>query len=269
MPLINGCKYSCEPCIRGHRATSCAHNDRVLIEVRRPGRPLESCGHEFATCNCGKITELLSMGSLLSDPTSEQGGPSQDSTLVVTSPPVASVATKSKDRTRGHRRVSKKLKKKKGESPPPSPSPSANRGSREASSMIEESEQNLNIHQPSFAYQDQIYSGGSGGLGSVTQLPSFPPYPSPPYQIMQSVSPMQSPQTFGPYQSEQAFGNPDGYQMAYSAQPHVNYSMGYSSRIEDIARSPSSQQESTDPNQPYIRSQYIMARQDSVWRAPR
>jgi len=54
---------SSEPCIRGHRATSCAHTDRILLEVRKPGRPLESCGHEFATCNCGKITELLSMGT--------------------------------------------------------------------------------------------------------------------------------------------------------------------------------------------------------------
>lgn len=91
MPVINGCKYSwylfsdflqeymysslgvtqssrnltpsSEPCIRGHRATSCAHTDRILIEVRKPGRPLESCGHEFATCTCGKITELLSMGT--------------------------------------------------------------------------------------------------------------------------------------------------------------------------------------------------------------
>lgn len=206
---------------------------------------------------------------MLSNPTSEQGGPSRDATLVATSPPVASVTAKPKDRTRSHHRVSKKSKKKKGGSPPTSPSPSTNRGSREASSMLEESEPNTNLHQPSFAYQDQIYPGGPGGLGPAAQQPSFAPYPSPPYQTMQPVSPMQGAQIFGPYQSGQPFNNPDVYQMTYAAQPQANYTMGYSSRIEDVARSPSGQPNNTYPNQPYIRSQYIMARQEAVWKAPR
>ena len=51
-----------EPCIRGHRATSCAHVDRVLIEVRKPGRPLQSCGHRLATCICGRLTQTFSEG---------------------------------------------------------------------------------------------------------------------------------------------------------------------------------------------------------------
>jgi len=205
---------------------------------------------------------------VLSNLTPEQGGPSQDATLVATSPPVASVTAKPKDRTRSHHRVSKRPKKKKGGSPKTSPS-STNRSSREASSMLEEPEPNTNLHQPSFAYQDQIYPGGPGGLGPAAQQPSFEQYPSPPYQTMQPASPMQGAQTFGPYQSGQPFNNPDTYQMTYAAQPQANYTMGYSSRIEDVAKIPSSQPDTTDPNQPYIRSQYIMARQDSVWKAPR
>jgi hypothetical protein len=204
---------------------------------------------------------------VLSSPISEQGGPSPGATPVITSPPVIAVTAKTKDRTRSHHRVSKRSKKKKGGSPPTSPS--TNRGSREASSVLEESEPNTNLHQPSFAYQDQIYPGGSGGFGPAAQPPSFAPYPSPPYQTMQPVSPIQPAQTFGPYQPGQIFNNPDGYQMAYSAQPPANYLMGYSSRIEDVARSPSGQPDNADPNYPNIRSQYIMARQDSVWRAPR
>ncbi|KAF8863181.1 copper-fist-domain-containing protein [Acephala macrosclerotiorum] len=72
MPVINGFKYSCEPCIRGHRATSCKHTDRILIEVRKPGRPLESCGHNLATCNCGKVASLFSVGEIFSAPLNEE-----------------------------------------------------------------------------------------------------------------------------------------------------------------------------------------------------
>ncbi|RAL67290.1 hypothetical protein DID88_008054 [Monilinia fructigena] len=31
MPIINEKKYSCEPCIRGHRATSCKHSERLMV----------------------------------------------------------------------------------------------------------------------------------------------------------------------------------------------------------------------------------------------
>ncbi|KAI1339598.1 hypothetical protein F5Y15DRAFT_78518 [Xylariaceae sp. FL0016] len=46
MPTINGTKMACEPCIRGHRSTSCTHEDsRVMVPVRKPGRPLTGCTH--------------------------------------------------------------------------------------------------------------------------------------------------------------------------------------------------------------------------------
>jgi hypothetical protein len=204
------------------------------------------------------------ISEVISHPAPQQG----DSTLVVTSPPLASVKAKSKDRSKSNHRVSKRPKKKKGKPSPTSQTPSTSRGSRETSSMLEEAEPN--VDPPSFAYQDQIYPGGPEGLTLGTQPPSFAPYPSPTYQTMQTMPPIQGAQTFGPYQAGQTFNNPDAYQMAYSPQPpqsQAGYSVGYSSRIEDVARGPSGQQENADPNQPQIRSQYIMARQDSVWRA--
>ncbi|KAF3921406.1 hypothetical protein ABW21_db0201023 [Orbilia brochopaga] len=52
MPMINGVKYACEPCMRGHRSSKCGHHDRILIKVRKPGRPLSSCPHEAGSCSC-------------------------------------------------------------------------------------------------------------------------------------------------------------------------------------------------------------------------
>ncbi|KAF2816850.1 uncharacterized protein BDZ99DRAFT_3147 [Mytilinidion resinicola] len=49
-------KVACGPCIRGHRSSKCDHKDRVLQEVRKPGRPLSSCPHPAGTCSCGPIS---------------------------------------------------------------------------------------------------------------------------------------------------------------------------------------------------------------------
>ncbi|EJS43817.1 cup2p [Saccharomyces arboricola H-6] len=45
MVVINGVKYSCETCIRGHRAAQCTHTDGPLQMIRRKGRPSTTCGH--------------------------------------------------------------------------------------------------------------------------------------------------------------------------------------------------------------------------------
>ncbi|GAA6060848.1 hypothetical protein JCM10212_005266 [Sporobolomyces blumeae] len=41
--LIEGIKFSCTPCIKGHRQANCNHQDRELFEVKRRGRPITAC----------------------------------------------------------------------------------------------------------------------------------------------------------------------------------------------------------------------------------
>ncbi|RCI16828.1 hypothetical protein L249_2709 [Ophiocordyceps polyrhachis-furcata BCC 54312] len=61
MPLINGQKMACEPCIRGHRSTKCTHaNERLMVPVRKPGRPLSSCPHPSSrACSCAAVTAAI------------------------------------------------------------------------------------------------------------------------------------------------------------------------------------------------------------------
>ncbi|KAL2314273.1 Copper-binding regulatory protein cuf2 [Schizosaccharomyces pombe] len=40
MIIIDGKNYACVVCLRGHRGSSCQHQERALIEVRTRGRPL-------------------------------------------------------------------------------------------------------------------------------------------------------------------------------------------------------------------------------------
>ncbi|RAK75396.1 putative Cu-dependent DNA-binding protein [Aspergillus fijiensis CBS 313.89] len=46
--LIDGEKWACEACVRGHRVTTCKHHDRPLIHINRKGRPFATC----SVCNC-------------------------------------------------------------------------------------------------------------------------------------------------------------------------------------------------------------------------
>ncbi|GAA5930648.1 uncharacterized protein JCM15063_002423 [Sporobolomyces koalae] len=41
--LIEGIKFSCGVCIRGHRQASCTHAERELFEVKKRGRPITAC----------------------------------------------------------------------------------------------------------------------------------------------------------------------------------------------------------------------------------
>ncbi|EAZ62926.2 copper resistance protein [Scheffersomyces stipitis CBS 6054] len=63
MVLINGVKYACERCIRGHRVTTCTHTDQPLTMIKPKGRPASQCQHcrdqrkmknLHTTCTCGK-----------------------------------------------------------------------------------------------------------------------------------------------------------------------------------------------------------------------
>jgi len=63
MVLINGVKYACERCIRGHRVTTCTHTDQPLTMIKPKGRPATQCQHcrdqrknknLHIVCTCGK-----------------------------------------------------------------------------------------------------------------------------------------------------------------------------------------------------------------------
>lgn len=52
---------SSEPCIRGHRSTKCNHaNERLMVPVRKPGRPLSACPHpRDQACGCSGVTAAI------------------------------------------------------------------------------------------------------------------------------------------------------------------------------------------------------------------
>lgn len=65
MVLINGVKYACERCIRGHRVTTCNHTDQPLTMIKPKGRPSTTCSHckelrksrnanPSGRCTCGR-----------------------------------------------------------------------------------------------------------------------------------------------------------------------------------------------------------------------
>ncbi|KAJ5550103.1 Copper fist DNA-binding [Penicillium sp. DV-2018c] len=60
--LIDGEKYACEACVRGHRVSSCHHSDRQLTHINKKGRPVTQCAHcrglrksrtTHTQCECG------------------------------------------------------------------------------------------------------------------------------------------------------------------------------------------------------------------------
>ncbi|PWN32288.1 uncharacterized protein FA14DRAFT_162456 [Meira miltonrushii] len=69
MVLINGRKFACEACIRGHRASNCSHTGRKLQLVRKKGRPSSQCdvcrskranGSFHGRCDCGEDEDITS-----------------------------------------------------------------------------------------------------------------------------------------------------------------------------------------------------------------
>ncbi|KAI0395256.1 hypothetical protein F5Y17DRAFT_465835 [Xylariaceae sp. FL0594] len=61
--MIDGEKYACEACVRGHRVSNCRHEDRQLIHIQKKGRPVSQCQHCRAArksrsahvkCDCGE-----------------------------------------------------------------------------------------------------------------------------------------------------------------------------------------------------------------------
>ncbi|KAL1998492.1 hypothetical protein VTN02DRAFT_6081 [Thermoascus thermophilus] len=60
MPLDEeGAKWSCEPCVRGHRSSKCQHFDRLMMKVPKAGRPLAKCPHPKGSCSCQKLYAFM------------------------------------------------------------------------------------------------------------------------------------------------------------------------------------------------------------------
>lgn len=60
--LIDGEKYACEACVRGHRVSNCNHYERPLTHINKKGRPVSQCPHcrglrkarsSHVKCECG------------------------------------------------------------------------------------------------------------------------------------------------------------------------------------------------------------------------
>ncbi|KAG8765771.1 hypothetical protein FRC15_006763 [Serendipita sp. 397] len=72
MVLINGRKFACQSCIKGHRSSNCNHPDRPLFEIRKKGRPVTQCD----TCRELRTTKKLHVKCACDgrrDPESEVG----------------------------------------------------------------------------------------------------------------------------------------------------------------------------------------------------
>lgn len=74
MVFINGVKYACERCIRGHRVTTCTHTDQPLTMIKPKGRPATQCHHcreqrksknLHTQCTCGKKGRTLGAHAVL------------------------------------------------------------------------------------------------------------------------------------------------------------------------------------------------------------
>ncbi|KAI1208517.1 uncharacterized protein F4807DRAFT_137981 [Annulohypoxylon truncatum] len=89
MPIVNGQKMACEPCIRGHRSTKCAHGgDRMLVPVRKPGRPLSTCPHPPGkSCQCRSVTAAIPKGGTCRCGSSQGAKSNGTPTLVKAEPP--------------------------------------------------------------------------------------------------------------------------------------------------------------------------------------
>lgn len=66
--IINGEKWACEACVRGHRVSNCQHSDRRLQHINRKGRPVSQCQHcralrksrsAHVKCDCGSKNKCI------------------------------------------------------------------------------------------------------------------------------------------------------------------------------------------------------------------
>lgn len=68
MVYVNGTKFACASCIKGHRSSSCHHSDRPLFEIKKKGRPISQCEkcrelrknkRMHVRCTCGQPSVIM------------------------------------------------------------------------------------------------------------------------------------------------------------------------------------------------------------------
>ncbi|KAI9807564.1 MAG: hypothetical protein M1825_005504 [Sarcosagium campestre] len=71
--LIDGEKWACDACVRGHRVSNCQHSDRALQHINKKGRPVSQCPHcrvlrksrsSHVKCDCGEKGHTQSLYGL-------------------------------------------------------------------------------------------------------------------------------------------------------------------------------------------------------------
>jgi len=70
MVYLNGVKFACATCIKGHRSTQCHHKDRELHEIKKKGRPITQCTH----CRELRKTKQVHVKCTCSDKTRKDDG---------------------------------------------------------------------------------------------------------------------------------------------------------------------------------------------------
>ena len=61
--VVNGKKYACNSCIKGHRSGKCNHKNRELLELQPKGRPKTQCAH----CRELRIVKKIHIKCLCTD----------------------------------------------------------------------------------------------------------------------------------------------------------------------------------------------------------
>jgi len=175
-----------EPCIRGHRSTKCNHaSERLMVPVRKPGRPLSICPHPPARpCGCAGVTAAIPRRQTCHCSPSR---PSKGMETAIS----ADVAPGSPKSLSGPGRIQK---------PPKPPRPPTRKQSIDVTSLERIDANHVNILPPFDARaQDQAGSNGVastalppasvGGEFAALPIPLMPPHPGAMGHMMYPVFP--------------------------------------------------------------------------------
>ncbi|KAF8864881.1 hypothetical protein BDZ45DRAFT_684856 [Acephala macrosclerotiorum] len=204
------------------------------------------------------------MGNVLPSPVPPLQQPviEPDMNFTVTTPLPALPAPKTRRQSSSKSRVSKRSgSKRKGETVAASPR-SRNRGSRETSALMDDNDaydtsttiSSPGVQEPGYAYQ-QTTQGSPYETQPVQQPGSYVP------STGQQYPPMQIQNEYMQYQGT-------GYGHGPPPQQYQSGPQNYSSRIEDVTRRQDDDggDDGRSEGRLEVRSQYIVATQDSVWR---